>query len=478
MKILFVTSEALPFAKTGGLGDVAGALPKALAAKRQSVAVIMPLYACISEKWMSDLRFVKYIYIPLAWRNLYCGLFTLKRNGITYYFVDNEYYFRRQELYGHFDDGERFAFFSKAVLSLIPELDAKPEVLHCNDWQTALVPMYLCQFKQNDPYYADMRTVFTIHNIEYQGRYHKNLLWDIFDLPLSFFNGGTVEFNGGMNLMKGAIECADAVTTVSPTYAKELQYPFFAHGLDGVIKSSAHKLTGILNRLDTEVFDPKTDKNLLKNYDADCLEDKLLNKRDLQRVLGLNQDDKIPVIGMVSRLARHKGLDLLAGVFDEIMELPLQFVLLGKGEWHYEHFFLEAQNNYPGRLSANIMVNFPLAMKIYAGADFFLMPSQTEPCGLAQMMAMRYGTLPIVRETGGLRDTVSAYNAETGEGNGFTFANYNAHDMAHVIRQAVELYQNKPAYLSLQKRCMETDFGWKDSAGKYVEIYRKLIKNK
>lgn len=473
MKVLYVASECAPFVKTGGLADVLGALPSAMAQKRVSARVIMPLYGGIGDEWRSGMKFLKYIYISLAWRNLYCGLFELKRDGVTYYFVDNEYYFKRNELYGHFDDGERFAFFSKAVVDALPELGWKPDIVQANDWQTALVPIYMRSLYADDPFYSDIRTVFTIHNIEYQGRYDRTLTGDIFGLP-AHLAGRELAFMGGISLLKGAIEYADAVTTVSPTYASELQYPFYAHGMEGVLSAHGGKLSGILNGIDTELYNPQTDPNLVRNYGPDTLADKVYNKLDLQNILGLNQDETIPVIAMVSRLVAHKGLDLVTTALEAIMDMPVQLVILGRGDWAYEQKFVTAQNNYSGRLSANIMVNFGLAMKVFAGSDIFLMPSQAEPCGLSQMMAMRYGAVPVARETGGLRDTVKPYAAETGEGNGFTFANYNAHDMLHVLGQAVETYRDKAAWTVLQKRGMETDFSWKDSAARYLSLYRDL----
>jgi len=474
MKVLYVTSECAPFVKTGGLADVLGALPQAVAAKRVSVRVVMPLYGSISEQWRAEMKFIKYVYISLAWRNLYCGLFELKKDGVVYYFLDNEYYFKRQDIYGHFDDGERFAFFSKAVTDILPQLDWKPDVVHCHDWQTALVPVYIKRMYAGEDLYDSIRTVFTVHNIEYQGRYDAHLAGDIFALPPALMEDGTVAYGGGLSLLKGGIECADHVTTVSPTYAEELQYPFYAHGMEQVILANKDKITGILNGIDTTLYDPSTDLNLSHCYGADAMADRVYNKLDLQQILGLNQDESIPIIAMVSRLVRHKGLDLVASSLDAIMDMPVQFVVLGRGDWHFEQLFLSAQSNYSGRLSANIMVNFGLAMKVFGGADIFLMPSQAEPCGLAQMMAMRYGVVPVVRETGGLRDTVKPYIAETGEGSGFTFANYNAGDMLYVLRQAVEAYTDRKAWAALQKRDMSLSFDWTAPAGQYLALYRKL----
>ncbi len=474
MKVLYVTSECAPFVKTGGLADVLGALPVTMAGKRVSTRVVMPLYGSIAEPWRSQMKFIKFVYISLSWRSLYCGLFELKKDGVVYYFLDNEYYFKRNDIYGHFDDGERFAFFSKAVADILPQLDWKPDVVHCNDWQTALVPLHIKYSHADDPFYQEIRTVFTIHNIEYQGRYDATLLGDVFGLPASVIADGTLGFGDGISLLKGAIAASDWVTTVSPTYAEELQYPFYAHGMEQVISANRHKLTGILNGIDTNLYNPLTDPNLERCYGPDTVAEKVYNKLDLQKILGLNQDENIPIIAMVSRLVKHKGLDLVAASLDAIMDMPVQFVVLGRGDWSFEQTFASAQSTYSGRLSANIMVNFGLAMKVFAGADIFLMPSQAEPCGLSQMMSMRYGTIPVVRETGGLRDTVKPYVKETGEGNGFTFANYNAGDMMYVLRQAVETYRDKDAWLALQKRDMEASFDWSASAAQYLSVYKQI----
>lgn len=474
MKILYVTSEAAPFAKTGGLGDVAGALPSAMAAKRASVRVMMPLYDCIGEEYRSEMKFLGSHYIALGWRHVYCGLFELKRDGVVWYFLDNEYYFKRGELYGHFDDGERFAFFSRAVAELSQKLaDWRPDVIHCNDWQTALVSTYLRTVFLGSA--DDIRCVYTIHNIEYQGRYARDLLGDVFGLPDHIFTGGTMEFMGGLNLMKAAIELSDAVTTVSPTYAQELRYAFYAHGLEGVITNAEHKMHGILNGIDMDVFNPATDANLFGNFDADSYEKKAANKQKLQKLLGLTPKKDVPLIGMVTRLVGHKGLDLVAASLDAIMDLDVQVAVIGRGDWHFEQSFRNAEEIYRGRFSAQIMYNPSLAMKMYAGADIFLMPSLSEPCGLSQMIAMRYGTVPVTRETGGLKDTVMPYIAETGEGRGFTFANYNADDMMYVLRKAVELYRGNPkAWRALAEADMRLDFSWTQSANRYMTLYRNL----
>ncbi len=478
MKILYVTSEAAPFAKTGGLGDVAGALPAAMNGKTSEVRVILPLYGTIADQWRAQLKFVKYLYIPLAWRNLYCGLFEMTMNGVVWYFVDNEYYFKRGDIYGHYDDGERYAFFSRAVAALLTEFDGwVPEVIHCNDWETALVPIYMRRAYDGVPAVDAIRTVFTIHNVEYQGRFARDTLENVFGLSNSLFDGGTLEYMGGINLMKGAIELSDCVTTVSPTYAGELQHSFYAHGLEGVIKANNHKLFGILNGIDTKIYNPGSDKSITKRYTAESLKGKTACKAELQKVLGLAQNPDVPLIVSVGRLVSHKGIDLIAGALDEMMDMEIQFALLGRGDWHFEQALAASQHRYEGRVSVSLTYNAALSNAFYAGGDMFLMPSQAEPCGLCQMIAMRYGTVPVVRETGGLRDTVEPYNPDTGEGLGFTFANYDKNDMLYAVRRAVDLYYgNKERWDAIQKRGMARDFGWTESAGAYKKLYKELFK--
>jgi starch synthase len=478
VKILYVTSEAVPFAKVGGLGDVAGALPAAMAAGSCGVRVIMPLYGSIPDVWRAQMRFIKYIYVPLAWRNLYCGLFELKKDGVTYYFVDNEYFFKRAEIYGHYDDGERYAFFSRAVTALLTELDGwKPDVVHCNDWQTALVPIYMRRLYDGVPAIDAIRTVFTIHNIEYQGRFSRDTLEQVFGLPHTVFDSGTLEFMGGLNLMKGAIELSDRVTTVSPTYARELLYAYYAHGLEGVLSVNHHKLTGILNGIDAQLYDPASCGQLGNNFTAENLSGKDSCKADLQKLLGLAQRPDVPLIVSVGRLVSHKGLDMVIAALEEMMDMDIQFAILGRGDWHFEQFFTAAQHNYEGRLSVSILYNPTLSGALYAGGDIFLMPSQAEPCGLSQMIAMRYGTVPIVRETGGLKDTVEPYNYDTNEGLGFTFAHYDKYDLLHAVRRAADLYHNdQQNWKALMKRCMKRDFSWTESAKEYKKLYKEVCK--
>ena len=475
MNILYVTSEAVPFCKTGGLADVAGSLPQALAKGGDHVSVILPLYQTVSEKWIDQLHFEKWTYVRLAWRSVYCGLFSLEREGVTWYFVDNEHYFKRPDLYGYYDDGERFAFFSRAVTELLPDLPEKPDVVHCKDWQSALVPIYIRDESVRQDFYKGIHTVITVHNVEYQGRYGRDTLEDLFGLAHGWYDDGTMEFAGDVNLLKGAIVTADAVTAVSPTYAQELKYAYFAHGLEDIMNSNAGKLHGVLNGLDMERYNPRKDANLVQHYSPGRMAGKAKNKEQLQLTMGLQVKADTPIIAMVTRLVSHKGLDLVCDALDYFMEKDVQLVVLGKGDANYETFFNYAAARYPGRIGVYLGYSESLAMQIYAGADLFLMPSKSEPCGLSQMIAMRYGTVPIVRETGGLKDTVHAYEAWNGEGNGFTFADYNAGDMAYVICEAIDLYHdNRTAFKKLQKRGMNEDFSWTRSAAEYHNIYESI----
>ena len=472
MKILYAASEAVPFCKTGGLADVAGSLPEALAAQGAEVAVVLPLYQKVRERFGSQLTFECYDYVDLAWRHSYCGLFSLEKDGVTWYFLDNEQYFNRPELYGYMDDGERFGFFSRAVVRMLPRFRFWPDVLHCNDWQTALVPIYLKDDGVREERFRSIRTVLSIHNIEYQGRYGRQTLGDLFGLDHGWADDGTILMDGDVNLLKGAILCADAVNAVSPTYANELKMPYFAHRLDGIMRRCGYKLSGVLNGIDVKRYDPATDSHIAANYTAEDMAGKQADKAELQKLMGLRQEPYVPIVGIVSRLVSHKGLDLVCEVLHDMMELPLQLVILGKGDRKYEEFFQWAANQYPGRMAVRLDYNEELSMAIYAGADLFLMPSRSEPCGLSQMIAMRYGTVPIVRETGGLKDTVTPYEAWRDSGNGFTFANYASSDMLYVIREAVYLYKDYPdAFARLRARAMACDFSWARSAGEYLHIY-------
>ncbi len=476
MKILYVSSEAAPFCKTGGLADVAGSLPPALAANGDDVAVILPLYDMVSQQWREKMTFRGYIYVDLAWRHEYCGLFSVEYQGVTWYFVDNERYFHRGQLYGEYDDGERFAFFSRAVVALLPMLDQMPDVVHCNDWQTALVPIYL---KDEATRWEEIRgigTVFTIHNIEYQGIFGDHMVCDLFGLDFGWFADGTLEMGGCVNLLKGAMMCSDRVTTVSPTYAQQLHNSFYAHGMEHIVDLCDEKMSGVLNGLDVVGFDPATDSAIAANYTPDDVTGKAACKAELQRLVGLKEDPDVPVIAMVSRLVSHKGVDLVCEVLDGIMDTGAQMVVLGKGDYAYEEFFKHAQSRYGGQMSAQIAYSDKLSRQIYSGADLFLMPSKSEPCGLSQMIAMRYGAVPIVRQTGGLADTVHSCQLGQEDGNGYVFANYNAYDMLYTINQAVALYRSdRDQFRTVQHRGMTDDFSWGASARSYRDIYASIV---
>ena len=461
---------------SGGLGDVAGSLPKALRKRLVGCRVVMPLYSGIKQELRDQMQFITHITVPVSWRRQYCGIFEAKIDGVIFYFIDNEYYFKRDGIYGHYDDAERFAFFSRAILEIIPHIDFKPDIIHTNDWQTALVPVYYSTMYANREGYEGIKNIFTIHNIQYQGVYGKEILGDVFGLGEQ--HEQLLDFGGTLNLMKGAIECADVVTTVSPTYAEEILDPWFSHGLDPILRERQYKLHGILNGIDTDIYNPETDKAIAKNFSAKDPAGKKEDKADLQREFSLPVRDDVPIIGMVSRLVSHKGLDLVKAVLDELLSTTdVQLVVLGTGDWEYENFFREIEARYPGKVGLRIAFIPDLARKIYAGCDMFLMPSKSEPCGLSQMIAMRYGAVPIVRETGGLKDTVHAYEAWNGQGNGFTFANYNAGDMCHVICEAIDLYHdNKGAYAMLQQRGMTADFSWTRSAQEYRHIYESICR--
>lgn len=472
-KVLFVAAEALPYVKTGGLADVAAALPKALLKENYDVRVVMPLYFNIPDKFRTTMQYLGCCYVALAWRYQYCGVFTQKYDGVTYYFLDNEYYFKRNGIYGHYDDAERFAFFSKAALEALPIMDFTPDIIHCHDWHTGLTPVYLDVYYRNSPYCKNARTVFTIHNIQFQGKYGNEICDDIIGLPAD--KKSLVQYQNCVNYMKGAIECSNKVTTVSPTYAKEILNSYYSFGLQDILGARKYKLCGIINGIDVDLNNPATDKALFKNYDKDTVADKAANKKGLQQMLNLDQNPNVPVIGMVTRLTEQKGMDLIANVFEEILSKGIQMVVLGSGDWKYESLLKDMQKRFPDKLRAVLGFSGDLASKIYAGADIFLMPSKFEPCGLSQMISMRYGTIPVVRETGGLKDTVVPYNGATKEGTGFTFYSYNAHDMLYAIERAVGLYYDyKDDWKQLVQNAMSQDFSWNNICKQYIALYENL----
>ncbi len=468
-KILFVASECQPFVVTGGLAEVVGSLSKALAATgRYDVRVVVPLYSDIKQEHRAKFTYKGNLYVHLAWRNQYCGIFEYIQDGVTFYFIDNEFYFKRPGCYGYYDDGERFAFFSRAVLEIMPFIDFYPEVMHCHDWQAALAAIYLKTNYCFRPEYQFIRALFTIHNIEYQGRYSLDLLGDLFDIYGSYQH--IVEYENCINLMKGAIECCERFSTVSPRYAQEIKDPFYAHGLDPIVRRNEFKLTGILNGIDDIGYSCEHDEHLFANYTPEDFKNKAVCKKELQKMLGLPQKADTPIISMITRLVSHKGLDLVTNVIEEILQDDVQIVILGTGESHFEGFFSSLAGRYPDKLSANIVFNGDLSRKIYSGSDIFLMPSKSEPCGLSQMIACRYGTVPVVRETGGLFDSIKPLV------NGYTFTNYNAHDMMYVVRKAVADYKNKEEWAKLMYRAATTDFSWSHSAKEYEALYLDMLK--
>ena len=472
--ILFVASEANPFAGTGGLADVIGSLPKALASSTDfDVKVIIPLYKDFATEYRDKLNFVANFNVPLAWRNQYCGVFTYSLNNVTYYFIDNEYYFKRDGLYGYYDDGERFAFFSKAVIETLKNLNYYPDVLHAHDWQSALSVIYLKTLYASDDNFSKIKTAFTIHNIEYQGKFGYEALGDLFGLGEE--HKSILDYDGCLNLMKGAMVLTDKITTVSPTYASEIKYDFFSHGLSSITEAFKDKTVGILNGIDESLFNPSTNASLFAKYNANDLSGKKVCKTELQKMLNLPTRD-VPVIAMISRLVAHKGLDLVKAIIDELLCEDIQFILLGKGEAQYEEFFKNVSEKYPTKCRAVIAYNKDLSNKIYSGADMFLMPSKQEPCGLSQMMASKFGTVAIVRKTGGLADSIIPYNHDKTNGYGFNFENYNAHEMLYVIKDAIYTYENKNEWLNLVKLAMNTDFSWQKSAKVYQTIYNELLR--
>ena len=477
-KILFVGAEAMPFAATGGLGDVMGSLPTAIkeADPDCDIRVVMPLYSAVKDEWRAQMENVASFEVKLAWRRVYCGVKKLVKDGVVYYFIDNEYYFARKTLYGEFDDGERYAFFCMSVLEMLDRIGFYPDVLHAHDWQAALSVIYLnCLFKWRREY-GNIKTVFTIHNIEYQGYYSKDILNDVFALNNDSLN--LLEYNGCLNLMKGAIVCADIVSTVSPRYADEIRTSEYSHGLHYIINQNHHKLRGILNGIDYDYYNPETDGVIAANFSVEDLSGKYTDKKELQNKLGLPEREDVPLLAIISRLAAHKGLDLVAEMVYGLLENnDVQLVVLGKGEKGYEDLFTDLQNKFPEKARALIEYDRDLSKRIYAACDIFVMPSKSEPCGLSQMIASRYGAIPVVRETGGLYDSIKGYWEKDGEimGNGFTFANYSSGELYDRIVAAVALYNDSSKKDLFVKKIMNTDFSWSVSAKKYLEMYGSLL---
>ena len=479
LHVLFAASEAVPFAKAGGLGDVIGSLPFAFDKDEVDARVILPKYGAIPEVYKDDMREVARFSILLGWRNQYCGVLEMEHKGITFYFIDNEFYFGSNKIYSYIhEDVERFSFFSKAVLSVLPSLNFHPDIIHCNDWETALIPVFLRAQFQDNPFYDGIKTVLTVHNLKFQGIYDMGLIKDITGLPDKYFTYETMEFHGNANLLKGGLIFADYITTVSPTYAHEIQTPYYGEGLDFLLRLRKENLCGILNGIDEKEYSPSTDRFIYKKYGPKSfLAGKKANKLALQKELNLTVSDSLFMIGMVSRLTDQKGLDLIAnlGGDTQVHRRNTQLVVLGTGEKKYEDMFRYMQEKDPGMVSVTISFDEGLAHKIYAGCDAFLMPSLFEPCGLSQLMAMRYGTVPIVRETGGLADTVEPFNEFANTGTGFSFKLYDAYDMLHIISYAHKIFdESADLWHGIMQRGMRQDFTWKQSAQKYLELYRSL----
>ena len=476
-KVLFVASECVPFIKTGGLADVVGSLPKYFNKDEFDVRVILPKYQCMREDFKHQLQYVTHFYMELNWRQQYVGVLHLEYEGIHYYFIDNEYYFSGPRPYGNIhEDIEKFAFFSRAALSALPLINFQPDIVHCHDWQTGLIPVYLKDKFHEGQFFANMKSIMTIHNLKFQGIWDVKAVKDITGLPPYYFTPDKLEAYGDANYLKGGIVYADAVTTVSNTYAEEIKMPFYGENLDGLMRARSNCLYGIVNGIDYNEYNPETDPFIPQHYNARTFrKEKVKNKRALQQELGLEQNDGKFMVGIVSRLTDQKGFDLIACMMDEMCQQDIQFVVLGTGEEKYENMFRHFAWKYPGKVSANIFYSEALSHKIYAACDAFLMPSLFEPCGLSQLMSLRYGTIPIVRETGGLKDTVWPYNEYEGTGTGFSFANYNAHEMFNTLKYAMYVYyEKKRDWNKLIDRAMAADFSWNTSARNYEELYYRL----
>ncbi len=473
MKVLFAAAEASPFIKVGGLGDVMGGLPKELCKKGVDARVILPLYSAIGHEIREKIKYVTNITVNNSWRSSYCGIFEAVHDGVTYYFIDNEQYFKREKIYGAYDDGEIFAFFSRAVLEVLPTIGFIPNIINANDWHTAMIPVYLNAFYRHREEYRFIKTVLSIHNIEFQGKYDPYILGQLFGLDVS--HKALMMYDGDVNVLKGGIESADLVSTVSQNYANEILREEHSFGLHHILNARREKLRGIVNGLDASAFNPETDPFIKTNYNISTLRNKRHNKIALQKSMALSTDGNIPVIGMVTRLTSQKGLDLFYEVMDEISELNIQLIVLGTGAPEYENMMHMWENRRYDKVRGVVKFSPVVASQIYAGADLFLMPSKSEPCGLSQMIAMRYGTIPIVHTVGGLKDTVEPYNPETKEGNGITFQSYHPYDMLDAIRRALAIYESKADWLKIRKNAMQKDTSWNCPADAYIAMYKELL---
>ncbi|MBA9084025.1 starch synthase [Fontibacillus solani] len=474
MKILFAAAEVGPFIKTGGLADVIGALPKALKQAGHDVRIVLPKYKDMNRAHLSNLELVAETVVPVGWRIQYGGIQFLYHEGIPVYFIDNEYYFGRDGVYGHWDDGERFAFLNRAILEILPTIDFIPDILHCHDWHTAMIPLLLLEHYRDQDKYRKIRTVFTIHNLLYQGVFPYEVLGDLLSLPHDYFTSEGVEYNGNVSFMKAGLVFADHVTTVSPTYANEIRSEYYGYGMDGLLRSLGGRLSGIVNGIDTSIYNPASDQEISVRYRT-SLTKKRENKLLLQAELGLPITPNVPLVAMVTRLVEPKGFELVIRMMDEWLYYDnVQFIILGTGDSAYEDWFKEAVYRHPEKLAVRIQFSEGLSRRFYAGSDMFLMPSRFEPCGISQLLALRYGSIPVVRETGGLNDTVHSYNEVTGEGNGFTFRNYNAHDLMYTLRRGASFYNQPKVWKNIVKNAFSGDYSWDRSAQQYEAIYEQI----
>lgn len=474
MNILYVTSESTPFIKTGGLADVAGSLPKAIKNQGHDIRVVLPLYSKIGKEYRDKMKYIGYYYVDIAWMHRYCGVFELEHDGVVYYFLDNESYFNRDRLYAEFDDAERFIFFSKAVVVLAKYLDFKVDVIHANDWHTGLVPVYVNDFRNGDDFYRDTKTLYTIHNIKYQGIFDSRV-FHLTGLDAGYMNYNDLEFHNAISFMKGGIVHSTKFNTVSKTYAENIKTAFYGEGLEDVINYHSYKLSGIVNGIDYDIWNPKTDPIISQNYGIESVDKKIENKIELQKKYGLPVDPNIPMIGMVTRLTPMKGLELVRFILEELLQENIQFVVLGTGDYEYEEMFKYFEYQYPSKMAARMYFSSEESNMIYAASDLYMMPSIAEPCGISQLIALRYGSIPIVRETGGLKDTVEPYNKYTDEGSGFTFANINAHELLFKTKEAIQLCSNEnEKFNKIRENAMNKIFNWDKSSKEYIDLYKSL----